>query len=222
MGGVSARNPAGEVSGCFGIRLSSWSGAGGCGRRGRFSARWSWSDARPVARRLPRARSELNFQLPRPRAQTCSSVSSDDHALLPSYADSAPPGVASALRPHCQARPDPATAQERPAPVQVSWNVNGRGGATLWRQIAALAGRCRRAAGGPGRGPAGVARRLGGGGPAAPARQLGPTRCRSCERRRVPADLLASRWPLRRPPSLRLEFPERYLAAEVGRDGGPC
>ena len=41
------------------------------------------------------------------------------------------------------------------------------------------------------------------------------------EYRRIYFNLIASRWPLRRLPQLRLEFPERYLAAEIDRDGGP-
>ena len=40
------------------------------------------------------------------------------------------------------------------------------------------------------------------------------------EYRRIYFNLLASRWPLRRLPGLQLEFPERYLAASVGRAGG--
>jgi endonuclease/exonuclease/phosphatase family metal-dependent hydrolase len=39
------------------------------------------------------------------------------------------------------------------------------------------------------------------------------------EYRRINFNLLASRWPLRRLPGLQLEFPERYLAASVGRAG---
>jgi endonuclease/exonuclease/phosphatase family metal-dependent hydrolase len=39
------------------------------------------------------------------------------------------------------------------------------------------------------------------------------------EYRRIHFNVLASRWPLRRLPGLRLEFPERYLAAKVGRAG---
>jgi exonuclease III len=40
------------------------------------------------------------------------------------------------------------------------------------------------------------------------------------EYRRIYFNLVASRWPLRRLPGLQLEFPERYLAASVGRTGG--
>ena len=36
--------------------------------------------------------------------------------------------------------------------------------------------------------------------------------------RRIYFNLVASHWPLQRHPSLQLEFPERYLAATVGRD----
>ena len=39
------------------------------------------------------------------------------------------------------------------------------------------------------------------------------------EYRRIYFNVLASRWPLRRLPGLQLEFPERYLAASVGRAG---
>jgi exonuclease III len=39
------------------------------------------------------------------------------------------------------------------------------------------------------------------------------------EYRRSYFNLVASRWPLRRLPGLQLEFPERYLAARVGRPG---
>jgi exonuclease III len=39
------------------------------------------------------------------------------------------------------------------------------------------------------------------------------------EYRRIYFNLVASRWPLRRLPGLQLEFPERYLAASVGRAG---
>jgi exonuclease III len=39
------------------------------------------------------------------------------------------------------------------------------------------------------------------------------------EYRRIYFNLIASRWPLRRLPGLQLEFPERYLAASVARIG---
>ena len=39
------------------------------------------------------------------------------------------------------------------------------------------------------------------------------------EYRRIYFNVVASRWPLRRLPGLRLEFPERYLAVSVGRAG---
>jgi exonuclease III len=39
------------------------------------------------------------------------------------------------------------------------------------------------------------------------------------EYRRIYFNLVASSWPLRRLPGLQLEFPERYLAASVGRAG---
>ena len=40
------------------------------------------------------------------------------------------------------------------------------------------------------------------------------------EYRRIYFNVVASRWPLRRLPGLQLEFPERYLAASVGRPVG--
>lgn len=42
------------------------------------------------------------------------------------------------------------------------------------------------------------------------------------EYRRLYFNVVASRWPLRRLPGLLLEFPERYLAASVGRPGAEC
>jgi exonuclease III len=107
----------------------------------------------------------------------------------------------------------------------ISWNVNGRYGPALNRQIAALLGR----------NPDVVA--------------LQEVRLESvrawregCERaelvhvldssdllaqgslsgreyRRIYFNLIASRWPLHRMSDLQLEFPERYLAATVARDG---
>ncbi|WP_157465550.1 endonuclease/exonuclease/phosphatase family protein [Cellulomonas sp. Leaf395] len=109
----------------------------------------------------------------------------------------------------------------------ISWNVNGRRGATLLAQIAALGGR------GPdiialqelcaenlpawvdGLAAAGLPHLLDS------SDQLAVAAANGREYRRTYFNLIASRWPLRRLAQLRLEFPERYLAAQVDRDRFP-
>ena len=107
----------------------------------------------------------------------------------------------------------------------ISWNVNGRYGAALPKQIARLLARspdlvalqevrlesvC---AWLDGLERAGLAHAI-------ESSDLLGARSRSGrEYRRIYFNLMASRWPLQRLPVLRLEFPERYLAATVGRDG---
>ena len=107
----------------------------------------------------------------------------------------------------------------------ISWNVNGRNGRALGRQIAELVDEspdvvalqevrgesAERWRDGLARG--GLTHMLDSSGLIDRATVSGR------EYRRIYFNLLASRWPLRRLPDLRMEFPERYLAATVARDG---
>ena len=107
----------------------------------------------------------------------------------------------------------------------ISWNVNGRYGPALTRQIAAVRDRRPdvvalqevRAESLPawrdGLKHAGLAHVRDS------SDLLGRPSLSGREYRRIYFNLVASRWPLRRLPEMRLEFPERYLAATVGRDG---
>jgi exonuclease III len=107
----------------------------------------------------------------------------------------------------------------------ISWNVNGRYGRALARQVAAV---CERGADvvalqeirlqsagvwREGLKHAGLEHVLDSSDLVAVPSLSGR------EYRRIYFNLLASRWPLRRLPALQLEFPERYLAANVGRAG---
>jgi exonuclease III len=108
----------------------------------------------------------------------------------------------------------------------ISWNVNGRYGPVLPRQLAAIRERGAdvvalqeiRAkslrAWREGLKHAGLVHVLDSSDLLAVSSQSGR------EYRRIYFNLVASRWPLRRLPGLQLEFPERYLAASVGRPVG--
>ena len=107
----------------------------------------------------------------------------------------------------------------------ISWNVNGRYGPALPRQIAALAERGADVvalqevreesvrAWRDGLSRSGLTHVLDSSDliarPSLSGREYG----------RIYFNLIASRWPLQRLPDLSLEFPERYLAATVGREG---
>ena len=108
----------------------------------------------------------------------------------------------------------------------ISWNVNGRSGPALPRQVAAV---CERGADvvalqeiraeslrvwREGLHHAGLEHVLDSSDLVAVPSLSGR------EYRRIYFNVVASRWPLRRLPGLELEFPERYLAASVARAGG--
>lgn len=107
----------------------------------------------------------------------------------------------------------------------ISWNVNGRYGAALPRQIAAVRERgadvvvlqeIRVESLGvwrEGLEDAGLEHVL------ASADLMAVPSLSGREYRRIYFNVVAPRWPLRRLPGLQLEFPERYLAASVARDG---
>ena len=107
----------------------------------------------------------------------------------------------------------------------ISWNVNGRRGPALSRQLAAVRERgadvvalqeIRAESLGvwrEGLKHAGLEHVLDSSGLLAVPSLSGR------EYRRIYFNVVASRWPLRRLPGLRLEFPERYLAVSVGRAG---
>ena len=107
----------------------------------------------------------------------------------------------------------------------ISWNVNGRYGRALAKQIAAVCERSpdvvalqevrheSRRAWLEGLELAGLTHTI----DSSDLLGLGSRSGR--EYRRIYFNVLASRWPLRRLADLPLEFPERYLAATVARDG---
>ena len=109
----------------------------------------------------------------------------------------------------------------------ISWNVNGRYGPALAKQIAAVSERVARRGGAAGGPRTRVCARGSRAWSAPGSRTRSTVRTSSVcaslsgrEYRRIYFNLLASRWPLRRLADLPLEFPERYLAATVARDGG--
>jgi exonuclease III len=107
----------------------------------------------------------------------------------------------------------------------ISWNVNGRYGSALPRQVAAVRGRDADVVAlqevraesvrvwRDGLKDAGLEHVVDS------SDLVGVPSLSGREYRRIYFNVVASRWPLRRLPGLQLEFPERYLAATVRRAG---